>query len=26
LIKRVTDDSSCKKLENQEGKQNDECK
>jgi len=26
LIKRVADDSSCKKLENQEGKQNDECK
>jgi len=26
LIKRVVDDSSCKKLENQEGKQNDECK
>ena len=26
LIKRVTDDSSCIKLENQEGKQNDECK
>jgi hypothetical protein len=26
LIKRVTDDSLCIKLENQEGKQNDECK
>jgi hypothetical protein len=26
LIKRVIDDSSCVKLENQDGKQNDECK
>jgi hypothetical protein len=26
LIKRVTDDNSCIKLENQEGEQNDECK
>lgn len=26
LIKRVIDDNSCIKLENQEGEQNDECK
>jgi hypothetical protein len=26
LIKRVIDDNSCVKLENQDGKQNDECK
>ena len=26
LIKRVTDDNSCIKLENQEGEKNDECK